>query len=157
MQRGKIVIALTVVYAGFIFYLSSQSDPSASLEKNKFLVQLYMTIKNSEYAFLAYPLYPVTKYPDKFVHIAIYGVFGILLNGSFRYRYTLAYSSLLAIVVGFLYGITDEFHQTFVPGRTASLWDLTADGIGLLLAQLVIFIVLLIKNRRFRRFNLKTN
>ncbi|MFP4559267.1 MAG: VanZ family protein [Archaeoglobaceae archaeon] len=148
MHTGKIVIALTVIYAGFIFYLSSQSDPSSSLEKNEFIVQLYMAVKSSEFAFLAYPIYPATKYPDKFLHVAIYGIFGILLHASFRYRHPVAYSSLLAIVVGFLYGITDEFHQSFVPGRTASLWDLTADIIGLLLAQIVIFIVLIIKKRR---------
>lgn len=149
MRSGKVFVALTVVYAGFIFYLSSQSDPSSTLEKTKFVVQLYMAIKNSELAFLAYPFYPLTKYPDKFIHMALYGIFGILLNASFRYRYTLAYSSLLAVVIGFLYGISDEFHQSFVPGRTASLWDLTADGIGLLLAQLVIIIVLIVKKRGF--------
>lgn len=149
MRSGKVFVALTVVYAGFIFYLSSQSDPSSTLEKTKFVVQLYMAIKNSELAFLAYPFYPLVKYPDKFIHMALYGIFGILLNASFRYRYTLAYSSLLAVVIGFLYGISDEFHQSFVPGRTASLWDLTADGIGLLLAQLVIIIVLIVKKRGF--------
>lgn len=29
-----------------------------------------------------------------------------------------------------LYGISDEFHQTFIPGRTATLGDLVADAVG---------------------------
>ena len=37
--------------------------------------------------------------------------------------------------VGFVvfYGMTDEFHQVFVPGRTASIGDLCADTIGALI------------------------
>ena len=29
-----------------------------------------------------------------------------------------------------LYGISDEFHQSFIPGRTASVYDLLADCVG---------------------------
>ena len=37
---------------------------------------------------------------------------------------------LLALVLATLYGVTDEFHQMFVPGRTADRYDVLADGIG---------------------------
>ena len=37
---------------------------------------------------------------------------------------------LLTVVFCLLYGISDEFHQTFIPGRTASVYDLIADGGG---------------------------
>ena len=32
--------------------------------------------------------------------------------------------------ISVLYGITDELHQYFVPGRDCSIFDLTADAIG---------------------------
>ena len=35
-----------------------------------------------------------------------------------------------AWVIATLYGLTDEFHQSFVPGRTADPRDLLADGVG---------------------------
>jgi len=37
---------------------------------------------------------------------------------------------LLAIVLATLYGVTDEFHQLFVPGRSADRYDVLADCVG---------------------------
>lgn len=37
---------------------------------------------------------------------------------------------LLAIVLATLYGVTDEFHQLFVPGRSADRYDVLADFLG---------------------------
>ena len=38
----------------------------------------------------------------------------------------------LALILGvpLLYGIVDEWHQSFVPGRDASLRDVVADAVG---------------------------
>jgi VanZ family protein len=35
-----------------------------------------------------------------------------------------------AIVFATFYGVTDEFHQLFVPGRSADRYDVLADGVG---------------------------
>jgi VanZ family protein len=37
---------------------------------------------------------------------------------------------IAAIVLATLYGVTDEFHQLFVPGRSADPYDVLADGVG---------------------------
>jgi VanZ family protein len=37
-----------------------------------------------------------------------------------------------------LYGVTDEFHQLLVPGRTFDVVDMAADGIGAVIAVVVI-------------------
>jgi VanZ family protein len=37
---------------------------------------------------------------------------------------------LLTIVCATAYGVSDEFHQRFVPGRTADVHDVAADAIG---------------------------
>jgi VanZ family protein len=39
-------------------------------------------------------------------------------------------SALRALVIATFYGATDEFHQSFVPGRTEDLFDLRADALG---------------------------
>jgi VanZ family protein len=36
-----------------------------------------------------------------------------------------------------LYAITDEFHQTFTPGRNASITDVGIDAVGAILGVLV--------------------
>mgnify|MGYP003410672887 CR=1 FL=1 len=39
-------------------------------------------------------------------------------------------SSLIAAVIAALYGVTDEIHQSFYPYRSASLFDVAKDWIG---------------------------
>jgi VanZ family protein len=41
---------------------------------------------------------------------------------------------LLGVVVSIIYGITDEIHQYFVPGRHCSLYDVFSDTVGAMLA-----------------------
>ena len=44
----------------------------------------------------------------------------------------------LAVLLATLYGVTDEAHQWFVPGRTAEVTDLVADALGAAVAAGVI-------------------
>jgi VanZ family protein len=37
---------------------------------------------------------------------------------------------MIAAVLSALYGVTDELHQRFVPGRTPDIMDVAADAIG---------------------------
>ena len=43
---------------------------------------------------------------------------------------TTAGGVVLAVVLTVAYGLTDEVHQSFVPGRTPELRDLAADALG---------------------------
>jgi len=73
---------------------------------------------------------------DKVVHFVEYGVLGFLLarlivnvQSTFSSRFLIG----LVVILATLYGISDEVHQAFVPGRNASVWDVLADGLGGLL------------------------
>lgn len=52
--------------------------------------------------------------------------------------YLIARPRLTAVLFCLVYGILDEFHQSFVPGRTASAYDVLADVIGAILAMTAI-------------------
>ena len=45
-----------------------------------------------------------------------------------------------AIIVATLYGVSDEFHQVFVPGRSADRYDVLADCIGATLGVAVLWL-----------------
>lgn len=42
----------------------------------------------------------------------------------------------------------DEFHQTFVPGRSGNFTDVCVDSIGIIAASLCLFIFLFIRNKK---------
>ena len=37
---------------------------------------------------------------------------------------------VVSMGLALVYGLSDEYHQTFVPGRNGSLWDVAVDGAG---------------------------
>ncbi len=39
-------------------------------------------------------------------------------------------SVVIATVIAMLYGVADEWHQSFVPGRFASVTDVLLNGVG---------------------------
>jgi VanZ family protein len=76
---------------------------------------------------------------DKVTHLALYAVFGALsARGQIRHarmRGTATPPSLAVVVVlatlsALAFGITDEIHQIFVPGRSADWHDGLADTLG---------------------------
>ena len=73
------------------------------------------------------------RIPDVVAHALVYAVLGALmlraLAGARWLRVTLG-NAALAVVLSAAYGLTDEFHQSFVPGRTAEARDLAADAAG---------------------------
>ncbi|NIW80004.1 MAG: VanZ family protein, partial [Calditrichae bacterium] len=44
---------------------------------------------------------------------------------------------LIAIIIGIVYGISDEYHQSFVPGRFADVVDALADTLGIIIGVLL--------------------
>lgn len=70
---------------------------------------------------------------DKGVHVVEYAVLGWLCTraacGTWPSRATWRIGAF-AFFVAALWGLTDEIHQAFVPGRVSELWDWAADCIG---------------------------
>jgi VanZ family protein len=94
------------------------------------------------------PLLPVPMVftsQDKLIHAAAYAIMAWFFWHAFS-GYWLNHPSLLAsaaVVFCSLYGITDEWHQSFVVGRDASAWDWLADTLG----AIVLSGILLCKGR----------
>ncbi len=70
---------------------------------------------------------------DKVTHLLMYGILGWLWGRAIRVSWSelSTFPVLLsAIVFTGIYGLSDEWHQSFVPGRAADLLDAFADGCG---------------------------
>lgn len=81
--------------------------------------------------------YPTVAIPfaDKIVHLFLYGPLGFWLARAFARTacpYTIVTGEGYAFLLGALYGLTDEFHQIFVPQRTFSMADWAIDCVALL-------------------------
>lgn len=103
MSRARIFAgALLFAYAGVIFYWSNQ--PSIPIP-------------------MRFP------HQDKLLHFSAYFILGALAANAFdglpgrrRFWVALAFASA--------YGVSDEFHQSFVPGRDVDFFDWLADTVG---------------------------
>ncbi|ADC66063.1 VanZ family protein [Ferroglobus placidus DSM 10642] len=136
MQKKYIYGIFAIVYASAIFLLSSSSNPPNPISRENIVV-IYDFLKEHGLGFLAVPFYFAFKYPDKFAHILLYVGFGFVLNPAVRDLIKFN-PYVMTILIGTSYGIFDEIHQMFVPGRSSSVMDLFADMLGLILSQIFV-------------------
>jgi VanZ family protein len=77
---------------------------------------------------------------DKLAHMIAYGGLAWLIARALYPDSAIGWKQIILVVLlATLYGVTDEFHQSFVPGREVSLGDLAADAGGALLAACLLY------------------
>lgn len=118
MNRFVVYWVPFLIYAGFILSLSSQSHiPGQDLV------------------------------PDKLEHFCEYGLFALLFSRALTSGVLFSISGKQlwrVLLVGALFGATDEFYQSFIPHRTSSIYDWFADMAGI--CGMITF--LLVKRKR---------
>ena len=115
MRKNRFIwlIAIFVVMAA-IFWFSNQTK-SASLGVSDTIAA---TIHMSSTKSLIFGLSV-----RKLAHVGLFGLLGFASMGYFR-------SWWKAGILCYIYAVTDEIHQYFVPGRTPSVYDTFVDAIG---------------------------
>lgn len=70
---------------------------------------------------------------DKIIHATVYGILAITsifaLPKTFKRVFPLA-TAFLVVLICLLYGVTDEYHQSFIMGRSPDILDVVADTFG---------------------------
>ncbi len=77
------------------------------------------------------------KFWDKLLHLKaffIYGIFTLTAVIAIKQGIDDKNLMLVTLLIGILFGLSDEIHQYFVPGRDADIWDLAADTAGVALS-----------------------
>lgn len=90
---------------------------------------------------------------DKTGHSVGYALLGALLTRGFadaRLKGVTGRTGWWALAASALYGASDEFHQRFVPGRTAAIDDWVADVAGAGVAALLIVVLARVLGARTR-------
>jgi VanZ family protein len=71
--------------------------------------------------------------PDWVSHVTVYVILSLLICRALAGRFLgplSAREAVLAAVLATAYGVSDEYHQSFVPGRDASARDVASDFAG---------------------------
>jgi VanZ family protein len=118
---------LPVMWAGFIFYLSSIPSLGTSLSCD-------------------FPLRKIAHINEYFVLTLL---LWIALKGSFNMNTVSLF--IYPALVSFLYAASDEFHQSFVPTRSGNIYDVLIDIIGILGFYIVLQILVAIQKAKQRK------
>lgn len=73
---------------------------------------------------------PSFSFADKLAHLLAYGLLASLIYFALEKSRVNFHPIFIPFLVAFLYGVSDEIHQYFVPGRNADVFDALANALG---------------------------
>lgn len=77
----------------------------------------------------------------KLAHAVIYALLGFFTLNALSHEKIKPNHILLALAISILYAISDEIHQTFIPGRSGNVTDVLIDTLGASLGLLTLTII----------------
>lgn len=136
-----LLLAAILTFSGDAF-----SDFNTRGTINRLIVWLFPDIRGPT-------LIQINHFIRKAAHFTEYAVLTSMLFRAFRadspFRWRLRWAVYsISIVVG--WALIDEFRQSFVPSRTATIYDSMIDTAGGVFALLVIYLYTRLRNRRDR-------
>ncbi|TCS83213.1 VanZ family protein [Tepidibacillus fermentans] len=72
-------------------------------------------------------------------HLVAYFILAMTFIYALIGKFPLIKSMVVAVVLSVIYGLTDEWHQMYVPGRTPDIHDLVNDFIGAIVGVIVFY------------------
>lgn len=90
------------------------------------------TQKENKQQLIDYLNYPLRKY----AHAIIYFILSLLILNALH-KSNVKNKHFITLLICFLYALTDEYHQTFITGRTGQFIDVIIDTIGAYLGIII--------------------
>ena len=111
LEKNRIIsIIFTILIAIEIFFFSSLSGPPGA----------------------RFPIISIAYHFIVFFLFAFFLLASIKGKGKIKLKYL-----IIAIIISVLYAFSDEFHQSFVPGRDAGIKDILTDTAGIFFSSLI--------------------
>ena len=158
IKAVRIISAILLIAMMVVIYIfSSQNDMESSKTSGDFIEFLlsifYPPFKNLSGAGKLEFIAPLQAVIRNAAHFSIYFVLGIFSFFTFITYNGISLKLRLIIIsmVCLLYSISDEIHQTFVPGRYGDIRDVCLDFCGSLLS--IIILALILKARKNKKNN----
>lgn len=143
--RTILVILLVGIFY-IIFGFSNQNAEQSGSISRKITVNITKNIKSIqelEETKKEEMLGKIEHIIRKLAHFSLYTVVGILLMGLMStYNIKKSNRICLSFAIGLLYAVSDEIHQSFIPGRGPAVGDVLIDSCGVI-AGIVIVITLI--------------
>jgi VanZ family protein len=135
--RVVLVWVVTAAWAGTISVLSTgaYSGSVTAWLLAQLLLSLHLHLTPQTFATIHFLI-------RKLAHCTEYAIFSLLLYHSLEPRHHERWDTrgaFGALLIAGLFSLADEYHQSFVPGRTASLVDCGIDTAGALLGLILFY------------------
>jgi VanZ family protein len=143
MKKQKVKWLLVIAWMAIIFIFSSQPGDTSE-ETSQFVIYIFNLLGldlNSVFGSLA------SFAVRKGAHFTEYFILYMFLYNALKESFSFKKALLFSLLGVFLYASSDEFHQSFVPGRGPAFRDVLIDTSGGLLA-LVVTLILNIKKQK---------
>lgn len=169
MEKNKSPISFRIVSAvlligwmGLIFCFSHQNaDVSSSLSGGLIEYTIKLFMPNAGSSFIAEVIASVEFWVRKLAHFCIYAVLG-----TFSFLTLVSYKGIpfvlrcfFSLLISAVYALSDEYHQTFISGRSGELRDVLIDSsgalTGILICVAVYGLIIHIKKKRKHKMNKK--
>ena len=142
-----ILVLLLLVTFGMIFNFSNQDSKKSGSTSQKVTEAITKDIKaiqelnKNEKAKVIDQIENIIR---KIAHFSLYALVGFLLMSLLiTYNINEKNKIISTVTIGAIYAISDEFHQSFIPGRSGQASDVFLDTLGTTIGGL--FILLIIK------------
>ena len=136
-----IFTVFSIILMFMIFLLSFQSG-DASADNSHHFYEIFLKITGFD--FVSHNMF------RKFAHFSEYCALGFFSSGAFSFA-GFRCGGVLGGYVSFLYSISDEIHQYFVPERACRIYDVFIDFSGILFGIVIFRIIIILFNKIFKK------
>ena len=142
---------LVITWMGIIFFYSNMESHQSTMESESIVVKIITKIDQITHANEETIKYHQSQdfiskanhFFRKLCHASIYLALSILVFNVLLLiiKRNLIIYNVLCLLICFLYACTDEYHQTFVPGRSGQFSDILIDMSGVLMGCIMLSLI----------------
>lgn len=140
-RKKQIILLIFVFLFALVIFMFSAQNGEKSSDFSGYFTEKFLRIFHIENISFGRAEHLLRK-AAHFIEFFLLGVVSCLLLSSFKMNFLI--TGLTSFVPVFLYAVMDEFHQYFIPGRSASWKDVMLDSMGALCGVLTVLICKLI-------------